>query len=74
MAGASDEVVIVDAVRTPFGRRNGALSGVHPIDLLGLAQRALFNRTGLDPQFIGQVIGGCVGQVGMQSANITRTG
>jgi acetyl-CoA C-acetyltransferase len=73
MANANDEVVIVDAVRTPFGRRNGALSSVHAIDLLGLAQRALFNRTGLDPQIIGQVIGGCVGQVGMQSWNITRT-
>jgi acetyl-CoA C-acetyltransferase len=73
MANANDEVVIVDAVRTPFGRRNGALSGVHAIDLLGLAQRALFNRTRLDPQIIGQVIGGCVGQVGMQSNNITRT-
>jgi acetyl-CoA C-acetyltransferase len=73
MAHVSDEVVIVDAVRTPFGRRKGALSSVHAIDLLGLAQRALFNRTGLDPQIIGQVMGGCVGQVGMQSTNITRT-
>jgi acetyl-CoA C-acetyltransferase len=73
MPNAKDEVVIVDAVRTPFGRRNGALSSLHAIDLLGLAQRALFNRTGLDPQITGQVIGGCVGQVGMQSWNIARS-
>jgi acetyl-CoA C-acetyltransferase len=73
MTNVSDEVVIVDAVRTPFGRRNGALSGIHAIDLLGVAHKALFTRTGLDPQVVSQVIGGCVGQVGMQSNNITRT-
>jgi acetyl-CoA C-acetyltransferase len=65
------EVVIVDAVRTPFGRRNGALSSVHSADLLGVAQRALFERTGMDPKLVGQVLGGCVSQVGMQSANVT---
>jgi acetyl-CoA C-acetyltransferase len=65
--------VIVDAVRTPFGRRNGALSKMHAIDLLGLTQRALFDRTRIDPGIVGQVIGGCVGQVGMQTTNITRT-
>jgi acetyl-CoA C-acetyltransferase len=73
MANANDDVVIVDAVRTPFGKRHGALSGVHAIDLLGLVQRALFDRTGLDPRIVGQVIGGCAGQVGMQATNITRT-
>ena len=66
------DVVIVEAVRTPFGRRNGRLSSMHAIDLLGVAQRALFERSGFDPSQVGQVIGGCVGQVGMQAMNVTR--
>jgi acetyl-CoA C-acetyltransferase len=67
------ELVVVDAVRTPVGKRNGALSGVHPAELLGHAQRALIERTGIDPEDVGQVIGGCVGQVGEQTLNIART-
>jgi acetyl-CoA C-acetyltransferase len=67
------EIVIVDAVRTPIGRRNGGLSTVHAGDLLGQVQSALFERTGVDPAEIGQVVGGCVSQVGEQSFNITRT-
>ena len=67
------EVVIVDAVRTPIGRRNGGLSTVHPADLLGQVQSALIERTGLDPAEVGQVVGGCVSQVGEQSFNIART-
>ena len=67
------EVVIVDAVRTPIGRRNGGLSTVHPADLLGQVQSALIERTGLDPSEVGQVVGGCVSQVGEQSFNIART-
>ena len=66
-------VVIVDAVRTPIGRRNGGLSSCHSVDVLGTAQKALFDRTGIDPLEVGQVVGGCVGQVGMQSMNVTRT-
>ena len=66
------EVVIVDAVRTPVGRRNGDLAGLHPAQLLGTAQRALVERTGLDAASIGQVIGGCVTQAGEQSNNVTR--
>jgi len=66
------DVVIVEAVRTPTGRRNGGLSTVHSIDLLGAVQRDLFIRTGLDPLEIGQVVGGCVGQTGMQAMNVTR--
>ena len=66
------EVVIVDALRTPFGRRNGGLSTMHSLDLLGVAQRSLFERTGVDPAEVGQVVGGCVGQVGMQTMNVTR--
>ena len=67
------DVVIVDAVRTPIGRRGGGLSTMHSADLLATALRALVDRTGIDPAEVGQVVGGCVSQVGMQSFNITRT-
>jgi acetyl-CoA C-acetyltransferase len=66
-------VVIVDAVRTPVGRRGGGLSSVHPADLLSTVQRELLSRTGIDPGEVGQVVGGCVSQVGEQSFNVTRT-
>ena len=66
------EVVIVEAVRTSLGRRNGGLSTMHAIDLLGAVQRELFDRTGFDPAAVGQVVGGCVQQVGMQAMNVTR--
>jgi acetyl-CoA C-acetyltransferase len=66
-------VVIVDAVRTPVGRRNGGLSTMHPGDVLGLVQKAIVERTGIDPAEIGQVVGGCVSQVGEQAFNLTRT-
>ncbi|MFD4669323.1 steroid 3-ketoacyl-CoA thiolase [Lentzea sp. NPDC058450] len=65
--------VIVGAVRTPIGRRNGWLSGLHAAELLGAAQRGLLDRTGVDPSTIEQVIGGTVTQAGEQSNNITRT-
>jgi acetyl-CoA C-acetyltransferase len=67
------EVVIIDAVRSPIGRRNGGLAGVHPADLLSRVLAALVERTGVDPAEVGQVIGGCVSQVGEQSFNTTRT-
>jgi acetyl-CoA C-acetyltransferase len=66
------EVVIVEAVRSPIGRRNGGLSAMHSIDLLAAVQNELILRSGIDPGEVGQVIGGCVGQVGMQTSNITR--
>ncbi|WP_300680255.1 steroid 3-ketoacyl-CoA thiolase [Nocardioides sp.] len=66
------EAVIVDAVRTPVGRRNGALSSLHPAELLGLTQRGLIERVGVDPASIAQVVGGCVTQAGEQSNNVTR--
>ena len=72
-ANTDNPVVIVDAVRTPIGRRNGGLSSCHSVDVLGSVQQALFDRTGVDPLEVGQVVGGCVGQVGMQSMNVTRT-
>jgi acetyl-CoA C-acetyltransferase len=67
------DVVVVEAVRTPVGRRNGGLSGMHSADLLAEVQRAVVERSGIDPAEVGQVVGGCVGQVGMQAANVTRT-
>ena len=67
------DVVIVDAVRTPVGRRNGSLTGVHPAQLLATTLGALIERSGVDPSTIDQVVGGCVSQVGEQSFNVTRT-
>ncbi len=67
------EVVIVEAVRTPVGRRNGSLSTVHPVDLLGTVQTEVVARSNVDPGAVEQVIGGCVSQVGEQSFNVTRT-
>jgi acetyl-CoA C-acetyltransferase len=66
------EVVIVAAVRSPVGRRKGGLSAVHATELLGQVQAELIRRAGIDPREVGQVVGGCVGQVGMQSMNVTR--
>ena len=68
-----DDVVIVEAVRSPLGRRNGGLASVHPADLLGAVQRAAIERSGIDPAAVGQVVGGCVSQVGEQTFNIART-
>ena len=67
--------VIVDVIRTPSGRGKpgGALSGVHPTDLLADTLRALVERNSLDPALIDDVIGGCVSQVGQQTYNITRS-
>jgi acetyl-CoA C-acetyltransferase len=65
--------VIVGAVRTPIGKRGGLLSGLHAAVLLGAAQRALVERTGVDAAAVEQVIGGTVTQAGEQSNNITRT-
>jgi len=67
------EVFIVEAVRSPIGRRKGGLSGLHPSDLLGAVQKAAVDRARIDPREIGQLIGGCVSQVGEQAFNIART-
>jgi acetyl-CoA C-acetyltransferase len=66
-------IVIVDAVRTPIGKRGGGLSTMHPGEVLGTVQKAVIERSGIDPNEVGQVIGGCVSQVGEQAFNITRT-
>ncbi|WP_410588863.1 steroid 3-ketoacyl-CoA thiolase [Amycolatopsis sp. lyj-23] len=65
--------VIVEAVRTPIGKRNGLLAGLHAAELLGAAQLALLDRAGIDPALVEQLIGGCVTQAGEQSNNVTRT-
>jgi acetyl-CoA acyltransferase len=66
------DAVIVEAVRTPVGKRNGGLSGVHPVDLSALVLTELARRTGLDPGLVDDVIWGCVSQIGDQSSNIAR--
>ncbi len=71
-AGEQREAVIVDTVRTAFGRRGGALANWHPVDLLAFTLQNLVSRTGVDPGQIDDVIGGCVSQVGEQSTNVAR--
>lgn len=66
------EAVIVEAVRTPIGKRNGSLAGIHPVDLAAHVLTALVNRTGIDPAVIDDVYWGCVTQLGDQSSNIGR--
>lgn len=68
------EAVIVDTVRTALGKRNGALSSVHPVDLSAVVLQALISRTGLDPALIDDVYWGCVSQVGDQAMNVGRFG
>jgi acetyl-CoA C-acetyltransferase len=68
-----EQVLVVDAVRTPVGRRNGALAGAHPAVLLGRVLTELLARTGVDGGQVQQVIAGCVSQVGEQSYNVGRT-
>ena len=66
------EAVIVDAIRTPVGKRDGGLKGWHPVDLLGHTLRAIVQRNKLDPALIDDVVAGCVGQVGEQAFNVAR--
>ena len=67
-----NNAVIVDAVRTPLGRRKGALKDCHPVDLAATTLQALVERNDLDPAAIDDVIMGCVMQVGEQAANLAR--
>ena len=64
--------VIVEAVRTPIGKRGGWLSGLHATEILGAVQRAAVERAGIDPELVEQAIGGCVTQAGEQGSNVTR--
>ena len=65
--------VIVEAVRTPIGKRNGWLSGFHAAELLATAQVELVKRAGIEPSEVEQIVGGCVTQAGEQASNVTRT-
>ena len=67
------DAVIVGAVRTPTGKRNGGLAGVHSADLSALVLQALVERTGVDPALVDDVVWGCVSQVGEQTFDIART-
>ncbi len=64
--------VIVDAIRTPLGKRNGRLKDWHPVDLAAETLKALIDRTGIDPALVDDVVMGCVMQVGEQAGNIAR--
>jgi acetyl-CoA acyltransferase len=66
------DAVIVEAVRTPVGKRNGALSGVHPVDLSAHVLRGIAERTGIDPAEVEDVVWGCVAQAGEQTGDIGR--
>src|SRR5260370_42203958 len=65
--------VIVEAARTPVGKRGGVLAGMHPAELLGGIQAALIDRAGLPPEAVEPVAGGCVTQAGEQSNQVTRS-
>ena len=64
--------VIVEAARTPIGKRGGVMSGFHATELLALSQRGVVERAGIDPKEVGQVVAGCVTKAGEQSFNIGR--
>src|SRR2546430_16566761 len=66
------EAVIVEAVRSPFGKRGGSLAGIHSVDVLATVLQALVERSGVDPGEIQDNIAGCVSQVGEQSINVAR--
>lgn len=68
------EAYIIDAVRTPMGKRGGGLSGIHPADLSAHVLRVLVERTAIDPAAVDDVVWGCVDTVGGQAGNIGRTG
>lgn len=65
--------VIIEAVRTPIGRRNGQMAGEHVTYVMGHIQKAVIERSGIDPADVGQVVGGCVSQAGEQASNVART-
>ncbi|MFN8100545.1 MAG: steroid 3-ketoacyl-CoA thiolase [Mycobacterium sp.] len=66
--------VIVEATRSPIGKRGGWLSGLHATELMGAVQKAVVEKAGIDPGSVEQLIGGCVTQYGEQSNNVTRVG
>jgi acetyl-CoA acyltransferase len=66
------DAVVVEAVRTPVGKRNGGLSSIHPVDLSAHILKALVERTGIDPALVDDVVWGCVSQIGEQTFDIGR--
>ena len=64
--------VIVEAVRTPIGRRGGWLAGIIAPNLLSIVQQEVINRAGVPPESVDQLVGGCVTQAGQQASNVTR--
>ena len=71
---ARSPVVVIDAVRSAVGRRNGTLAHTHANEVLATVLASLVERTGIDPLKVGQVVGGCVNQVGDQASNVIRQG
>src|SRR6266568_7135227 len=69
---AMGQPVIVEAVRTPIGKRHGQLSGLHAAEILSTVQVEVIKRAGIDPGLVEQVVGGCVTQAGEQASNVTR--
>jgi acetyl-CoA C-acetyltransferase len=67
------DVVIVEAGRSPIGKKNGSLAAAHPTETLGQVMLGVLARAGVAPQAVGQVVGGCINKVGAQSMNVTRT-
>ena len=72
VSSPATDVVIVSAVRSAIGKRNGTLAHTHPVDLLGQVQMECLRRVGVGSHDVDQVLGGCVSQVGAQSTNVTR--
>jgi len=68
-----EDVVIVEAGRSPIAKRNGSLAGAHPADVLGPVMMGVLKRAGVASSDVGQVVGGCINKVGAQAMNITRT-
>src|SRR5436309_3543704 len=66
------EPVIIEAVRTPIGKRNGRLAGLHPAEILAAVQTEVIKRAGIEPGEVEQIVGGCVTQAGEQAANVAR--
>jgi len=66
------KAVIVEAARTPIGKRNGWLSGLHPAELLSTVQVEVLTRSGIDPDEVDQIVAGCVTQAGEQASNVAR--
>ncbi len=67
------DVVIVDAARSPVGKKNGSLGGAHPTDVLGQVMMKLLARNNLDSAVVDQIVGGCINKVAAQGMNVTRT-